>query len=172
MNRNLKSALKIFHHQSQNTWDEDLPWIGFAFNTAIHESVKTTPDVLFLGREIKCPLVTKWDLSSANCDNNTPRGQSFWSQAYRNLKAARNRVAQRYNTTRKEHAFKVGDTVMYKKNLVSSKADNITSKLLLRWSEPLLIAKVVNSNNVLLANPNTGVIVRRAHVSQLKAYHA
>jgi transposase InsO family protein len=25
VNRNLKSALKIFHHRSQNTWDEDLP---------------------------------------------------------------------------------------------------------------------------------------------------
>jgi len=25
VNRNLKSALKIFHHESQNSWDEDLP---------------------------------------------------------------------------------------------------------------------------------------------------
>jgi len=75
VNRNLKSALKIFHHRSQNTWDEDLPWIGAAFNTAIHESVKTTPDILFLVREIKCPLVTKWDLSMADCDNSTPTGR-------------------------------------------------------------------------------------------------
>jgi hypothetical protein len=28
VNRNLKSALKIFHHESQATWDEDLPWLG------------------------------------------------------------------------------------------------------------------------------------------------
>jgi hypothetical protein len=57
-NRNLKSALKVFHHQSQNRWDEDLPWISAAFNTAVHESSKFTPDILFLGREIKSPLIT------------------------------------------------------------------------------------------------------------------
>ena len=60
--------------------------------------------------------------------------------------------------------------MVYKKQLVSSKAQNITGKLSLRWSGPLVIAKIVNSNNVLLANPSTGVIVRKAHVSQLKAY--
>jgi len=59
---------------------------------------------------------------------------------------------------------------MYKKNLVSSKVQNISGKLLLRWSEPLVTAKIVNTNNMLLANPVTGVIVRKAHVSQLKAY--
>jgi hypothetical protein len=41
---------------------------------------------------------------------------------------------------------------------------------MLRWSELVIIAKMVNDNNVLLANPDTGVIIRRAHVSQLKAY--
>ena len=32
--------MKIFHHQSQNLWDEDLPWLSVAFNTALHESAK------------------------------------------------------------------------------------------------------------------------------------
>ena len=76
----------------------------------------------------------------------------------------------RFNKDRRPHLFKVGDTVMYKKELVSSKAQNITGKLLLRWSEPLVIAKIVNSNNILLANSCAGVTVRKAHVSQLKAY--
>jgi len=59
---------------------------------------------------------------------------------------------------------------MFKRNLVSSKAEHITAKLSLRCSEPLAISKIVNQNNVLLANPNTGVVVRKAHVSQLKRY--
>jgi len=52
VNRNPKSALKIFHHASQSAWDEDMPWLGLAFNTAIHDSTKCTPDKLFLGREL------------------------------------------------------------------------------------------------------------------------
>ena len=86
-NRNLKSALKVFHHQSQNRWDEDLPWISAAFNTAVHESSKFTPDILFLGREIKSPLITRWDLSSHDEATKGMTSQSFWTQAYCNLKA-------------------------------------------------------------------------------------
>ena len=60
--------------------------------------------------------------------------------------------------------------VVYRKNLVSSEAQGISAKLLLRWSKPMVVAKFLRPNVVLLANPETGVIVRRAHVSQLKAY--
>ena len=59
---------------------------------------------------------------------------------------------------------------MFKRNLVISKAQNVTRKLLMRWSEPVVIVKFSGVNNVLLANPDTGVIIRRAHVSQLKPY--
>ena len=34
----------------------------------------------------------------------------------------------------------------------------------------MVVAKILRPNMVLLANPETGVIVRRAHVSQLEAY--
>ena len=45
LNRNLKAALKIFHHESQNTWDVNVPWLGLAFNTAVHGSTRYTRDV-------------------------------------------------------------------------------------------------------------------------------
>jgi len=95
VNRNLKSAVKIFHHRSQNACDEDPSWLSVAFNTATHESIKTTPDLLFLGREIKCPLLSRWDLSTIDKDSKSPTSQSFWTHTYHNLRLARNRVAQR-----------------------------------------------------------------------------
>lgn len=168
VNRNLKCALKFFHHRSQNIWGEDLPWLGFVFNTATHNSIKTTQDLLFLGREIRSPLLSKWDLSSKDNDSNSPKEKSYWTQACRNLTAARNKVVQRYNKDRKSHQFKVGDTVMYNKYIVRFKAQNISDKLLLSCSEQLVIAKNVNCNNVLLANISTGVIVRKGHASHLK----
>ena len=96
--------------------------------------------------------------------------QSFWTQAYRNLRQARNKVARRYDANRKPRQYQVGDTVVVRLKTASSKARNITAKLLLRWSKPVVVAKVVGPNTVLLANPDTGVIVRRAHVSQLKPF--
>jgi hypothetical protein len=43
-------------------------------------------------------------------------------------------------------------------------------KLENKWSVPLVIAKFLSAVMVQLANPETGVIVRKAHVSQLKKY--
>ena len=50
------------------------------------------------------------------------------------------------------------------------KSSNISAKLKLRWSKPMVITKIVRPNVVLLAHPDTGVIIRRVHVSQLKKY--
>ena len=170
VNRNLKSALKIYHSRSQNRWDEGLPWLATAFNTAFHESTQVTPDMLFLGREIKGPLETKWDLSTLTVDCDKKARGEFWHKAFDCLKQARDRVAQKYNRQRREHRFKAGDTVMFRRNLISSKPLNVTAKLMPRWSDPVVIAKFVRPNVVLLGNPDTGVIVRRAHVSQLKPH--
>jgi hypothetical protein len=170
VNRNLKSALKIFHHNSQDAWDEDIPWLSVAFNTAMHESTNTTPDKLFLGREMKLPLENRWDLSALTESSSEDDKQSFWNRAYQNLKKARNRVATKYNASHRQHTYKEGDTVVYKLNIVSNKANRVSAKLMLRWSKPVVIARVVRPNVVLLANPETGVIVRKAHVSQLKRY--
>jgi hypothetical protein len=170
VNRNLKAALKIFHHESQATWDEDLAWLGLGFNTAVHESTKSTPDRLFLGRELKCPLITRWDLTTVNAENADGASRAFWMKAYENLMLATKKVARRYDLNRKPHQFRVGDVVMYRLHNVSSKVRNVTAKLLLKWSPPVVITKFARPSFVLLANRETGVVIRRAHVSQLKAY--
>jgi hypothetical protein len=96
--------------------------------------------------------------------------QNFLETAYENLVSAQRRVALRYNSTQMPHQFRVGDAVLYRLNLVSSNAQNTSAKLLLKWSRPMTIAKFVKTNVVLLANPETGVINRSSHVSQLKKF--
>ena len=134
----------------------------------MHESTRYPPDVLFLGRELKCPLAVRWDLSPDSDVDNICHTNQFWTHACGNLLAAQKRVAQRFHKGRKPHRYSVGDLVQYRLKLSSSKGHNISAKLLLRWSAPVTIAKIVRPNVMLLANPDTGVIVRRAHVSQLK----
>jgi hypothetical protein len=169
VNRNLKSALKIFHHKAQLTWDEDLPWLSMAFNSAVHDSTKITTDKLFLGRDLGCPLGVQWKLAPEIIgEGSDEKTRLFWTRAYANLQRARRAVARRFNKDRKPHSFQVGDTVRYRLKLKSDKANRTSAKLLLRWSEPLVISEVVRPNVVLLANPDTGVVVRRAHVTQLK----
>jgi hypothetical protein len=119
--------LNIFHRQSQLRWDEDLPWLSAAFNTAIHDSTQSSPDKLFLGRELY-PLLTKWDLTPESGVND----QSFWADAYACLKKAHDRVKVRYDAGRSPNPYEVGDTVVFRMRLVSSKPNMVSAKLLLR----------------------------------------
>jgi hypothetical protein len=131
---------------------------------------KVASHKLVLGRELKSPLEVRWDLTPVY-EQSTGEGEKlFWTQAYCNLRRARNKVAKRYDGCRKPHEYRAGDTFMYKMMMFSSKANNVTAKLLLRWSKPVVIAKVIRPSVVLLASPETGVVIRRAHVSQLKPY--
>ena len=147
-----------------------MPWLSVAFNTAIHESTGTTPDKLFLGRELKGPLYVRWDLSPASEDDSGDQSQLFWTRAYANLMQAKNKVARRYDADRRPHTYRVGDKVVYRLHVLSSKAQNLSAKLALKWSKPVIVAEIVRPNAVLLANTDTGVIIRRAHVTQLKPY--
>jgi hypothetical protein len=52
----------------------------------------------------------------------------------------------------------------------SSKALKRSAKVENKWSNPLLIAKFLTKVTMQLANPDIDVIVRKAHVSQLKRY--
>jgi transposase InsO family protein len=51
-NRNFRSALISYHSEAHASWDHQLTWLQLAFNTAEHESTKTSPFrvVSFSGR--------------------------------------------------------------------------------------------------------------------------
>jgi hypothetical protein len=169
-NRNLKAALTIYYHSDQTRWDENLSSLAIAFNSAWHESTGVTPASLFLGREMNHPLGLRWELSELNLQQPLQDQKVFWEQALANLKKARERVARRYNQSRRGVVFQVGDLVLVKLHPQSSKVLQLSAKIANKWSEPLMISKFLTPVTVQLANPETGVLLRKAHVSQLKKY--
>ena len=72
------------------------------------------------------------------------------------MKQARSRVAKRYNVDCKSRKYQVGDTLLCRMRMASSKANNISAKFLLKWSKPVVIAKIVWPDMVVLANLKTG----------------
>jgi hypothetical protein len=80
-------------------------------------------------------------------------------------------VTSRYNVERRQAEFQVGDLVFVRIHPQSSRAHQRSYKLDFRWSAPLMIAKFVSPVTDLLNNPDRGVIVRKAHVSQLNGAH-
>ena len=168
--RNLKAALKIFHNQSQRMWDSKLHYLAFAFNSACHEITKMSPSKLFLGRELNTPLENMWDLTEVFVSSEEERTK-FWTEAIRNLNKVRNRVAKRFDRGRKEAQYKVGDTVVCQMKTLSSKCKGVSQKLELKCSKPMVIVKFLKPSVVRLAFAESGVLARKAHVSQLKKYY-
>jgi hypothetical protein len=169
-NRNLKAALTIYHYFQHTLWDENLPSLAITFNTAWHESTGATPASLFLGWEMNHPLGLKWQLHELQLQRH-PKGMSeFWEAAFANLKTAYASVAARYDVGRRWEEFRVGDLVLVRIYPLSYKSRQRSAKVYLKWSVPLIIVRFVSPVTVLLADPKTGVILRKAHVSQLKPY--
>jgi len=111
-----------------------------------------------------------WYLTPESTDGAGGDNQSFWSQAYTNLKQARSSNAKWYNIVCKPNTYQAGDTVFYRMRMSSSTANNISPKFLLKWSKPVIIARSVPPNMGLLVNPKTGGIIRKAHISQLQPF--
>jgi hypothetical protein len=66
--------------------------------------------------------------------------------------------------------FKVGDLVLCKAHALCSKPKKYCAKLSNKWSSPLLIARFLTVVTAQLANPETGVMVKKAHVTHLMRY--
>jgi hypothetical protein len=96
--------------------------------------------------------------------------QEFWESVLTKLRRAGAKVIERYNEGRRQAEFRVGDLVLLRVHPISSRSQRCSAKLDLKWTVPLKIARFVSPVTVLLANSDTGVIIRRAHVSQLKRH--
>jgi hypothetical protein len=66
--------------------------------------------------------------------------------------------------------FQAGDLVLATLYRMGSKSRQRSTKLDYKWSVLLVTATFVSPITALLANPDTGVIIRKAHVSQLKPH--
>ena len=58
-NRTLASMLSMYVNSKHKDWDRYLPYVTFAYNTAVHASTKETPFFLLYGREARLPLDTQ-----------------------------------------------------------------------------------------------------------------
>lgn len=171
VNRNIKTALRIYHSQNHTEWDTLIPFFQISFNSAVHESTKQSPASLFLGYNIRHPLELEWNLDELlPPDINRQELEQRWKIAIENMKRARQNRQDQYNIGRKPNPFKIGDWVVFRENRLSKAGDKVTAKLLPLWSKPCIIEAFTSPVSVRLVNPSTGKMIRRAHITQLKPY--
>jgi len=150
-NRTLQAMLTSYIDENQKNWDELLPTLAFAYNTAVNATTKMTPFELVYGRTPKVPLDLIYPqlklelfLSKEGYANQV---QSALHSAFdlviknRNLSMDKNKLL--YDRNVRAASFDLTDLVWV---LDTTTTTGKTSKLSRRWKGPYQILARVNSN--------------------------
>ncbi|XP_011068826.1 PREDICTED: uncharacterized protein LOC105154798 isoform X4 [Acromyrmex echinatior] len=127
-----------FLGRDHREWDAHLRDFRFAYNTAHHSSIGTSPAFLNLGRELE----PAWSLrregrgatevelrDPANWQERMRRLQSLHRWISGNLDQAHQQQARHYNLRRRDRTFRVGDLVLKRQHTLSSAVHNVATKL-------------------------------------------
>ncbi|KAG1031847.1 hypothetical protein G6F57_011679 [Rhizopus arrhizus] len=143
INRTLKTSLATCADQDALNWDEYLPFVTFAYNTAKQESTKFSPFEVMFGRKPQLPLLPytedkllyETEPWAVYLKNHIPL---VHGKALENIKKAQLRQKRAYNKGSKvKYDYKAGD-------LVARKVLIKTGFPKERWSGPWVIIKASN----------------------------
>lgn len=139
----LSDGLHYVGQQHQN-WDQWLPELRYAINTAQQETTGCTPAELMVGRQIHGPLERLIHLppSPEQASYTVLDRQHYLQQeVVQRMRMNQAKQAKYYNLKRKDVQFKVGDLVWLKTHPLSSAVSKFTSKLAPKWEGPGVITK-------------------------------
>lgn len=180
VNRTIGTAIRCFIKDSQKDWDLQIPRIGHALRTAIHEVTGYSPNFLNFGRKV--PVSGEYyghkENPNANFDLDVDDVKTFAAELnklpdlYRKvqdkLTANYKKNARIYNLRRRHHQFKVGEKVWKRNFVLSNAAKDFTAHLAPRYL--LCTVHKVRSPLVYDLKYENGTDAGAWHVSQLKPY--
>ena len=173
-NRTLTSMLRGFVAEHQRDWDRHLPYVMYAYRTAVQESTRETPFFLMFGRPSREPLdillrqegaKEAGQIIPAKSDM-VSRMHTAFSEVKAHLQEAHERQKKHHDKTSKQRTFEVGDEVML---LYERVPEGQTKKLSPPWKSGYRVIGKVGPLNYLIEHPNQRGKVLRVHVDRLKA---
>ena len=178
-NRVLKTMIVAFLERDHREWDRHLKDFRFAYNTAHHSSIGTSPAMLNLGRELA--PVNFLRARNAEIAEVEPRDPVEWSERMKklrslndwvseNLEQAYQKQALYYDQKRRDRIFEVGDLVLRRQHVLSSAAQNVAAKLAPKFHGPFRIKSRISSVVYELANFDN-VSMGKVHIKDIKPYN-
>lgn len=174
VNRVLITCVRALLNEDHRTWDENLPPIVAAINSAKHESSGVSPHFANFGRDLilHTDLYKQLELNTSQDPklaqdlrlSNLKRIHEFVRQR---IKSSYEKSKQRYNLRTRAVQFNIGDLVWRKAFGLSSKLDCINQKLNPKFI-PAIIRKVLGTNLYELEDVPTGK-TGRYHAKDIKA---
>ena len=181
-NRTLKTMVASYLKERHNTWDEKLPELLFAMNTAVQSSTGVSPAMMLYGRQPEPPGTQRRLQEVAAETSAQEESLDRWKdrldglpdlhqRAAAQAKAAQDRQASYYDAGRREPDFKPGDKVWKRSHTLSSAAKGIAAKLAPKFEGPYWITAVLGSNTYRLVSDG-GQIEEIVAADQLKPYRS
>lgn len=170
--RNIKAIFQIYFHNCQDKWDCNLSEIQLALNSACNEATKFTPHELMFSFKINSSLSNVWGLNDVIEEKVNARNLAEkLNQAISNNKS-RNKLNTnllKYNEENSKYPFKKNSIVYLKTYHLSNKVKKFQGKTALRFEGPYKILIFISDVSCIVQKLNDPNIVKRVHVSQLKA---
>ncbi|XP_025262460.1 uncharacterized protein LOC112637287 [Camponotus floridanus] len=131
--------------KDHRAWDEHIPALQFAYNTALHDATGYTPAFLNYGREIQAPEDTDPQTAAPDAPDVI---RNKLTEAYEVVKLHMAQAFQRqkrhYDLRRRPWKPNVGEWVWKRDHPLSKKSEAYNAKLAPKFSGPYEIQKIVS----------------------------
>ncbi|KAM7288648.1 uncharacterized protein ISCGN_028848 [Ixodes scapularis] len=179
LNKTIADMVSMYVDVEHKTWDEVLPYVTFAYNTAVQETTGVTPFQLVYGRAVTTMLDSM--LPHESVDDGSDDAQVVAQRAEEVRQLARLRIqdqqhvdAGRYNLRRRDVHFQPGDRVWV---WTPMRRRGLSEKLLKRYFGPYKVLRRLGDLNYEVLPDGTRPSRRRqprpevVHVVRLKPYY-
>ena len=148
-NRTLATMISTLLESTKRAWDDLIPYVLYAYRTAVHESTKDTPFYLMFGRDALTPTdaVLQELPSPLYADTEDfkltmhDRLQKAWTTAVQNIAASQSKAITHYPS--KPASFQVGDLVRVH---IPYNGFGVAAKFHRPWQGPYRILKITGNN--------------------------
>jgi len=173
-NKTLCEMLSMYVGKHQRDWDEFIPYVAYAYRTAVHASTNQMPFMMVYGRQPTLPGDILVRVEQNEHNNTTEYVQQLTKRlkiVFKEVEYFENIIKQKreqsYHKNKQNHTFQLGDLVWVYDHKIR---EGLVSKLRRPWVGPYKIIDLPTAVNAKIQHMNGKVIKTLVHVNRLKKY--
>lgn len=171
-NRTLEAMLSQYISDHQKDWDEYLPYVLFAYRTAVHEATNETPFYMMMTRDARIPTESTQGVIQDRETIDDYKARIIEAKRIIEEKAVSHdhqtmmKRLERLSLETHESPFKVGKLVW----LYTPSKRGQSKKLVRPWQGPFRIEEMVTPVTCRVSTQGKKPLIQYVHVSRLKLY--
>lgn len=177
VNRNLKAMLRAYCREDHTRWDRNLDLLCFALNSAQNEATGYSPAELFLGRQMRSPIVNKYRIHGTThetYEKAQEEAQERLNKIHEFVKShelKRKEVqAKNYNKGRRDVTYNPGQLVVVRTHPISSAEKKFAAKLGDLWAGPYKVLEMFNKVDLKLQDTRNKSKIISRHVMEVQPF--